>query len=80
MAKYRSKPVEIEATQFTAPGAHPAVESALGIPGAPAVYTVYGRQGWAKVNIGDWIITEPHGGGYYPCAPDVFEAKYEAAD
>lgn len=77
MARYRSKPVEIEAVQFTDKGTHPAVESAFTPPGRPAAYTVHSRQGWVNVDIGDWIIAESDGSGYYPCKPDVFEAKYE---
>ena len=31
------------------------------------------------VELGDWIIREPDGSGYYPCAADVFAATYEPA-
>ena len=76
MAHYRSKPFEIEATQFNGPGDHPAValtkQSTIG-----PIYHVNGKQGAARVDIGDWIITEPDGSGHYPCKPDVFAAKYE---
>jgi hypothetical protein len=30
------------------------------------------------VELGDWIIREPDGSGFYPCAGDVFAATYEA--
>jgi len=38
---------------------------------------VEGKQGYVPVNPGDWIIAEPDGSGFYPCAPNVFAAKYE---
>lgn len=77
MAKFRSRPVEIEAKQFWGSGDHPAVEAAFGVPGSPPSYCVKGRQGYSTVNPGDWIISEPNDAGFYPCAPDVFAAKYE---
>jgi len=39
------------------------------------------RQGAVRAEVGDWIIAEPGEAGMsYPCAPDVFAAKYEAVD
>lgn len=34
------------------------------------------KNGWVKVNEGDYIIKG--GGEIYPCPPDVFAKKYEA--
>jgi hypothetical protein len=80
MAKYRKKPVVIEATQWFKHGDHPAVTAfwandpqSLG-------------HGWLKtlegghiVTPGDWIITGVKG-ECYPCKPDIFEMTYEVAE
>ena len=74
MAKYRKKPVVIEATQWFKDGDHPAVTHSI-------------HRGWGKVATlegdmtvmpGDWIITGIKG-EHYPCKPDIFEATYEPA-
>ena len=80
MAKFISKPVEIEAVQWHRGGDHPAVQfikSGGGQSWLSDQWAVEGRQGWAVVHPGDWIITEPNGKGHHPCASDVFAAKYE---
>jgi hypothetical protein len=69
MARFRSKPVEIEAVQWFKEGDHPAV--ALYYFASGPAQAVTGAQGKSHVNSGDWIITEPRGDGFYPCAPDV---------
>lgn len=72
MAKFTSKPTEVEAVQFDK-GLHPIVQlDAVG-------YFVNGKQGRVAVNVGDWIITEPDGSGHYPCADAIFRAKYSPA-
>lgn len=71
MAKYRSKPFEFEAAQWFKDGDHPAVKPTYG------GFCVMTRQGTARVDPGDWIITLPGTGETYPCKPDVFEDKYE---
>lgn len=77
--RFRSKPVEIEAVQFNAEGDHPAVKRRQLEPVTGGPFEVLGAQGWSGVNLGDWIITEPKGDGFYPCRPDVFALKYEPA-
>lgn len=32
---------------------------------------------WCLLAVGDWIVREADGIGFYPCKPEVFEAKYE---
>lgn len=80
MAKYRKKPVVIEATQWFKMGDHPAVGMvpdflASGARGesSPGIETLEGK---LCVTPGDWIITGVKG-EHYPCKPDIFEATYE---
>jgi len=92
MAKYRKKPVIIEATQWNFMGDHPAVkEGWQGSDGQITVnpdpyFNVYGKrkvavietlEGWHVVSPKDFIITGVKG-ELYPCKPDIFEATYEA--
>ena len=91
MAKYRKKPVVIEATQWFEHGDHPDVY----VPDAyaVAVYELESRmrrgegpfgmidtlEGKHLVIPGDWIITGI-AGEVYPCKPDIFSASYEPVD
>lgn len=75
--RFRTKPFEFEASQWFKFGDHDAVVSRVFDERfAPGVLT---RQGWARVDAGDWIITLPDGESY-PCKPDLFTTKYEPAD
>jgi hypothetical protein len=79
MAKFRKKPVVIEATQFLldAPRPEGVCEGDLCTPlqGLPHVHTL---EGLLKVSDFDWIITGVKG-ERYPCKPDIFAATYEPA-
>ena len=77
MAKFRKRPVIVEANQFLKRG-----ECPLGVmtreDGSHYVVTVHGQE--TEIAIGDWIILEnPPGDGTraYPCKPDIFAATYE---
>jgi hypothetical protein len=84
MARFRKKPVEIEARQLTP-------ESVLEIRRWASAKPMYdgvgvGRiiglrihtlEGDMKADFGDWIIRGIQG-EFYPCKPDIFEATYEA--
>jgi hypothetical protein len=73
MARYRSKLVEIEAVQYLANTSPPGLCACNA-----TIYThAHGRQGATMVNLNDWLVVEPDGSGYYPCAPDVFERRWE---
>ena len=78
MAKYRKKPVVIEATQFfenTYDG------WPLGVykdSTSPTGFRIDTLEGSHEVTEGDWIITGVKG-ERYPCKPDIFEATYEPA-
>lgn len=73
--KFRSRPFEIEAVQFNKAGDHPEVKEVQ--DDVTGKFWIGTRSGVAFVKPGDWIITEPDGSGHYPCAPEVFAAKYE---
>ena len=76
MAKYRKKPIEVEAVQYIRPPAPHGVF--IDETGKASVVTIHGHR--TPVNPGDWIITEPDGVHHYPCKPEVFAATYEPAD
>ena len=88
MAKFRKKPVVIEAVQFL-----PSNDHAFDVPDGVHLWpdergfqprdmswgfidTLEGRM---HVMAGDWIITGIQG-EKYPCKPDIFAATYEAVD
>ena len=88
MAKFRKKPVEIEARQVTDDNAHALANwiksngavafASRGAGDDLAVYidTLEGRM---QASIGDWIIRGVKG-EFYPCKPDIFDATYDAVD
>lgn len=84
MAKYRKKPITVEATQFfydlwpRVPGVFypPTSEDKKTFIGDAFVVTIHGQR--AYLQNGDWVITEPDGDYHYPCKPDIFEKTYEA--
>ena len=87
MAKYRKKPIVIEAEQWFKYGDHPEVEEHY----SPHACSICGgllelNHGWIEtlegghiVCPGDWIIKGVKG-ELYPCKPDIFEMTYERAE
>jgi hypothetical protein len=77
MAKYRKKPVVVEAEQFW-PGSSlpPGVIAARRSCEQDWKYQIETLEGPLAVKPGDWIITSIKG-ERYPCKPDIFEATYE---
>lgn len=77
MAKYRKKPVIVEAERFLEGKFLP-----RGVQISPGEYasvvTIHGQKTY--VQYGDWIIAEPDGKHFYPCKPDIFEATYEKVE
>lgn len=83
MAKYRKRPVEIEAVQWD--GANYLITETF-MKGSGAVvdqsYSKLGviliptLEGVMTAQVGDWIIKGTHG-EFYPCKPDIFEQIYE---
>ncbi len=82
MAKFRKKPVVIEAEQYQPGKAIPGVCTGECIgsgwekESAPHIHTLEGDH---TVSPGDWIITGVKG-EKYPCKPDIFEATYDPAE
>lgn len=88
--KFRKKPVEIEARQFTkgsAPGIGYEIASWCGgrfntdvKPSDPTdvryTISIPTLEGVMTASEGDWIIRGVHG-EFYPCKSDIFEATYE---
>lgn len=85
MAKFRSRPVEIEAEQFLGFYATPwppgvQMDDLSNDPDQDIRYqfyvvTAHGQHTF--VVAGDWIVTEPNGQGYYPVKPEIFETRWE---
>lgn len=81
MAKYRKKPIVIEAIQYDGGfpldflGEDERVRSAGDGSGDCEVVTL---EGVMRAHIGDWIIRGVKG-ELYPCKPDIFDATYEPA-
>lgn len=77
MAKYRKKPVVIEAEQFFVDKKPwPAGVEQQTIKGVSEIPHVKTLEGPLRVSEGDWIITGVKG-ERYPCKPDIFDATYE---
>lgn len=80
MPKFRKKPVVVDVEQWfpgkDVAGVHvPSVREE-----APSHYVITAHGQRAYLAVGDWIIAEPDGRGFYPCKPDIFAATYEALD
>lgn len=73
MAKYKKKPVVIEATQWFKHGDHPEVKFLNEDASKGWISTL---EGGHIVTPGDWIITGVKG-EHYPCKPNIFEMTYE---
>jgi hypothetical protein len=87
MAKYRKRPVVIEAVQFdgTIRGV-PLLMHLLGAPvsfrpdefgGETGTLVIHTLEGEMTAMPNDWIIKGVKG-EFYPCKPDIFAATYEA--
>jgi hypothetical protein len=80
MAKFRKKPIIVEAEQWIE------LEDEPLSPIPPAPHTVLREhkgkwqiktlEGWFNLSTRDWVIRGIQG-EYYSCKPDIFEAAYE---
>lgn len=78
--KYRSRPCEIEATQWFPGKQVPGVVVGWPVEGTeynwdPHVVTIQGNR--VLLTPGDYVCTEPDGIHHYPCSPAVFEKRWE---
>lgn len=86
MAKYRKKPVVIEAYKYQAELGNNRLMNWLALYGADisgwvfhdGEVTISTLEGKMKAIDGDWIIRGVKG-EYYPCKDEIFQATYEAA-
>lgn len=93
MAKYRKKPVVVEAIQWTGSN----LEEIRNFVGSDLIeewveffdikrtlnkmlvdIAIDTLEGTMRVDYGDYIIKDVHG-DFYPCRPDIFEQTYEEA-
>ncbi len=94
MAKYRKKPVVIEAFQMTSKARWDNrdwpewlnkawnldhEEDGAVYPRLGDELSIYTLEGVMTVTMGDWII-QGISGELYPCKPEIFEETYEAVD
>ena len=81
MARFRKKPVVIDAVQFTGDVGAPEIMALdVGCSHDPIleadVLHITTLEGVMTAIPGDWIVTGVKG-ERYPCKPDIFEATYE---
>lgn len=76
--KYRKKPVEIEAIQWTGNNGSE-IETFIegNFDNTLSYPNIRTLEGVMKVDIGDYVIKGVKG-EFYPCKPDIFEMTYEA--
>ena len=87
MAKYRKKPVEVEAVQFTRRNLAEVMEFTDYQMTVTRVRTINGEmygeiatlEGEMRANENDWIIKGVKG-EFYPCKPDIFKKTYEKVE
>jgi len=87
MAKFRKKPVVIEAIKYQAELGNNRVMNWLAQQGAnvenwlffDGEITIPTLEGKMKAINGDWIIKGVNG-EFYPCKPDIFAVTYEVAE
>lgn len=85
MAKYRKKPVVVEAVQWTNDNASLNAITAMRIEGlrfaadGTAALIVPTLEGEHRADVGDWIIRGVLG-EFYPSKPDAFTLTYERVE
>lgn len=84
MAKYRKKPVVIEAEQYAkygrlVKGMCNSISCYSSGNNEPHVHTIHNNQ-IVNLEIGDYIIPEPDGEHYYPCKEDIFLMTYDKVE
>ena len=82
MAKFRKKPVVIEAMRWD--GSNKSAAQIMHwcgrkLENGNGLMIINTLEGDMRANVGDWIIRGIQG-EIYPCKPDIFEETYEAVD
>ena len=82
--RFRKKPVEVEAVQFTRESGPAVWEWAKSKPKYDAFGNVYALRiytlhGDATAEFGDWVVRGPSG-DFWPVKPDIFDETYEPVD
>jgi hypothetical protein len=88
--KYRSKPATIEAMQFTggnleelrdfvSVGPGPGVDVRANGEGGAELWVAKSKA-WCDLPAGSFVVAEPDGSGFYPCAGDIFVSRWEVAE
>lgn len=96
VARYRRKPVEVEAIQWTggnvdemqeftghrADNEDEVFQSFPNIDDGAQLAVLWTERSrrYCELPVGSWAIRESDGSGFYPCAGDVFASTYEPAD
>jgi hypothetical protein len=80
MPRFRKKPVEIEAIQFTGRNDEEVLafvgENAFDPNSDRPTIVIRTLEGDMTAEVGDWVIRGVQG-EFYPCKPDIFAATYE---
>lgn len=80
MAKFRKKPVVIEAIQWTGGNYREVANFCDCLAKSPvrdaALVAIDTLEGVMLASVGDWII-KGVAGEFYPCKPDIFAATYD---
>ncbi len=87
MARFRKKPVVIEAVQWTGTNVNEILDFCLTradvrVPNGDTttrIIIISTLEGEMRADPKDWIIRGVKG-EFYPCKPDIFEATYEPVD
>lgn len=79
--RYRKKPVEIEAVQWTGENLEEIEGFAKGalVHRGPVNIAISTLEGLMRASKGDYII-KGIAGEFYPCKPDIFKATYEEVE
>lgn len=88
MTRYRKKPIEVDAFQWTgiqtldalAEFVGPRIDPPLMDAEDPGIVWIWVEKSNTRCAViaGGWVIAEPEGVGYYPCTEEQFDATYEA--
>jgi hypothetical protein len=82
VARYRKKPVEVEAIQYTGDNAQEIGRFAgldASVMGRERALVIHSLEGTMHVSTGDYVIRGVSG-EHYPCKPDIFHKTYDPVE